>query len=136
MKMNFNAKCASKIALLILVASAGFFGVLRAVDAWHYATSDSIQQSQIDTERILARFERSGDSTELRRWITDGPTEAPGTQRNLTLGAWAQKSPEKFARVLEGLNSKQRAIFIESFCASVDFNCAKSLSSVVELAEN
>ena len=115
--MNF-LKRKNRYALLglLLVCAVPLFA--RAFDAWHYATSDEITRSQIDTQRIVARFEQSGNVAPLRQWIVSGPTDAAATQRDLTLGEWASRHPVEFARVVETLSAPQRAAFAESFCGA------------------
>ena len=110
----------SQYALLALLLICAIPLLARAFDAWHYATSDEITRSQIDTQRVVARFEQSGDAAQLRQWIVSGPSDAAATQRDLTLGEWALRHPTEFTRLVETLSAPQRAAFVESFCGSLN----------------
>jgi hypothetical protein len=91
-----------------------------ALNSWHYATSDEIEKAKINTENILTRYQKTGDAKEMQNWIIHGPTEAPGTQANLTFGRWALQYPNEFVSIVQGLPQIQQETFIESFCNSLN----------------
>lgn len=91
-----------------------------AFNTWQYKSSDSIEKARIDTEYILARFEKTKDANEIRSWLSRGSTEAPGTQVNIAFGRWALQHQNDFINIVEGLQTKQQADFIEFFCNSLN----------------
>lgn len=93
--------------------------LIKTLDAWQYATADDIQKAGINTQRILARYERTKDAAEIRSWLINGPGEAPGTQVNLILAQWALQHREEFTAIVEGLPARHRDEFIQFFVSSL-----------------
>lgn len=91
----------------------------RGLEAWDYANSDGITRAGIDTSRVIARYERSGDATEIRAWIVNTPGAALTTQSDMTIGRWAPENPAKFAEIIEGMTEQERDVFFEHFFSSL-----------------
>lgn len=108
-----------KIGLSLLVFICLFPLLSRGLDSWRYATSDAIDRAGIDTQRQLTHYEGTQDAREIRSWLTDGPTEALGTQVRLTFGSWALKHPKDFVFIVEGLPEQKKREFIVLFAGTL-----------------
>lgn len=91
----------------------------RGIEAFDYANSDAITRTAVDTGRVLARYERSGDASEIRELMVNPPGDAVTTQRDLTLGRWAQENPAEFAAIIDGMTEQERDILFETFFSNL-----------------
>lgn len=91
-----------------------------ALENWDYVISDGISRADIDTRRILRRYEATNDTKEISNWLLNGPTEAPGAQMCMTLADWATQHQNQFTAIVESLPMRERKQFIEVFCASLN----------------
>ncbi len=91
----------------------------RGLEAYDYANSDLIGRTGIDTNRVLARYEKSGDASEVRAWLANPPGEAVTTQRDSVVGLWAQENPAEFAAILGAMTKQERGILFETFFHSL-----------------
>lgn len=111
-----KVKWALLAALLVCITPL----LTHVFNTWQYTSSDSIEKARIDTEHILTRFKKTRNADEVNAWLMHGPTEAPRTQINITLGQWALQNRNDFVNIIEDLPAKQRAKFIELFCNSLN----------------
>lgn len=94
-------------AALLLVILAGAL----ILPAWKYAQGDSITRAGMDTRRLLADYERTGNPAPLRAWLTNGPSKADGEQARITLAQWSLSHQAAFLHLVDGLEPKRQADF-------------------------
>jgi hypothetical protein len=102
-----------KMALALTVLTLGFCFGPQALEALSYTSADHIERAAKDTTRLLERYERSGDSREIRNWFRSCPSEAPRFQMFVTLGEWALHNKAGFVKIAEELPEPDRHDFLE-----------------------
>jgi hypothetical protein len=80
-----------------------------------YATGDSIVRADLDTQRRLARYERTGNPEEVRPWLIAYHGEAPSHQVMVTLGHWSLRHQRQFLDLVDGLDEGQKPAFAKLF---------------------
>jgi hypothetical protein len=118
-----------KTQLVVIAFPLVGWGSWQALERWNYAKSDSIGRSEIDTRRILHRYESTQDVSEIREWILHGPSEAPGAQMCMTVARWAIEHPRNFVEILESLPKQERERFVEVFAASLNQSSPQKFES-------
>jgi hypothetical protein len=81
---------------------------LKALDAWVYSIEDPITQAEMDTNRLLRDYSRTGDPKPVAEWLTSYQGEAPGSQVMATLGKWAPRHQRGFVALFESISPKER----------------------------
>ena len=105
-----------KSAPLIVLSTLCVYAALAlGLPAWNYASADEIERTGLDTTRLLATYERTGDAVPLRKWFTAYHGEAPGHQVMMSLGVWSCNNLRRFLALSEGFTFQERETFYERF---------------------
>ena len=100
---------------LVAAAFIAVFAAMMYVPAVEYWMADQLTRAGLDTKRVLAAYEGSGDPAELRAWVMDNPSGGIGQQICITLAGWSITHQHEFIRFTESLNAEQREQFVELF---------------------
>ncbi|RYG72992.1 hypothetical protein EON80_03690 [bacterium] len=114
MKLMLN-----KQAVFVATVALAVWQGPRAMAGLEYATSDQLERHRLNTERLLHNFESTGEVKPVIKWMMNGPGEAFGMQRSVTLGNWAIHHPPEFRELIKSLPPQDTAKFVKSFAWSL-----------------
>ena len=104
------------LVILILLVSALFFVPTDLLIPKH---NRQIEWARSSTEAKIWKFEKTGYSFELRRWIEDGQDGGIGMEVDIVCFSWGERNPDGFDRVISGIEVSKRKEVIERLCSTV-----------------
>lgn len=78
-------------------------------------TQDSIDKIGDETDRILAKYEKTKDTQETVAWLTKYHGEVQGHQVMIVFADWAMSHQDDFTKIVSNLGNKERDGFVERF---------------------
>jgi hypothetical protein len=118
--MTGNPLKPSIIATLAIGMVVVILAILPLIPAVRYWGADEIEKIGLDTQRKLKAYERSGNPTEMRVWLSDNNDGGFGMQVYLTLSQWSMTHKKEFVRLVESFDVKQQKQFIGIFAFTLD----------------
>lgn len=109
-----------KIIITLSVVLLAFVGLAGFIAINPYWGTDELSRMSIDTNRVLARYERSGNPTEARKFVADNLySDALTSQMMLDLGQWSVSHKPKFIRLIQGISGKDLDVFLVLFPGAI-----------------
>lgn len=104
------------LMILTLVVSALFFVPTDLLIPKH---NREIEWARSSTEAKIWKFERTGYSYELRRWIEDGQDGGIGMEVDYAFLEWGERNPYGFDRVTTSIDANKRKEVISRWCSTI-----------------
>lgn len=104
------------LVILILLVSALFFVPTDLLIPKH---NRQIEWARSSTEAKIWKFEKTGYSFELRRWIEDGQDGGISMEIAFTYLEWGLRNPDGFDRVTQSIEQNKRAEVVKNLCSIV-----------------